>query len=96
MHDQLMPEDINAVREELIIQKVMLDSMQGEDFDGDESEKEEIRKEIVRLKDILRRGRICPTAHLACLLDREETLTFFVLQRVLSKRPLRVKALLKH
>lgn len=61
MEDQLRPEDINAVREELIIQKVMLDSMQGEDFDGDESEKEDIRKEIVRLKDILRRGMLCPT-----------------------------------
>lgn len=60
MEDQLRPEDINAVREELIIQKVMLDSMQGEDFDDDESEKEDIRKEILRLKDILRRGMACP------------------------------------
>lgn len=71
MDDQLRPEDINAVREELIIQKVMLDSMQGEDFDGDEGEKEDIRKEIVRLKDILRRGTACPNVPLACRLDCE-------------------------
>lgn len=46
--------DVAALTEELTIQKVILDSLQNETFEGVEEERFEIRQEIDRLKKLLR------------------------------------------
>ncbi|KAH7112641.1 hypothetical protein EDB81DRAFT_311343 [Dactylonectria macrodidyma] len=46
--------DVAALTEELTIQKVILDSLQYETFEGVEEERFEIRQEIDRLKKLLR------------------------------------------
>lgn len=46
--------DVDELTEELTIQKVILDSLQTETFDGVEEEKREAEKEIEQLKRLLR------------------------------------------
>lgn len=46
--------DVDALTEELTIQKVILDSLQTETFDGVEEEKKEAEKQIEQLKGLLR------------------------------------------
>jgi hypothetical protein len=43
-----------ALREELMIQEVILESLQGETFDDAEEQREDAKKEISRLKRALR------------------------------------------
>lgn len=62
----LSPADITRLKEDLTIQQVILESLQSEDFDGVEQEREDAQDEIKRLTGLLKAATTAAAASGTC------------------------------